>query len=157
MKRRVRRGRVARPKTTSTPRVPISSCTLLSLELGLPYPLPAGECVTSSFGSREVHYSTHSLAGERVGESQFRRGDRHCCTVGIYMYVLCGIALQRMASDVRSQFVLCMARDTVSREEQAFCSRWNLLTYPHPPPPPRHPNVCKASICLTERRQTKSE
>ena len=28
---------------------------------------------------------THSLAGERVGGSQFGRGDRHCGTLGIYV------------------------------------------------------------------------
>ncbi len=31
----------------------------------------------------------HSLAGEGVGESQFRRGDVHCGVL-LYMYVLCG-------------------------------------------------------------------
>jgi hypothetical protein len=31
---------------------------------------------------------THSLAGEGVGESPFRRGDRHCGILGLF--VLCG-------------------------------------------------------------------
>jgi hypothetical protein len=29
-------------------------------------------------------YSTHSLAGEGMGRSRFKRGDRHCGTLGIY-------------------------------------------------------------------------
>ncbi len=31
---------------------------------------------------------THSLAGEGVGRGQFRRGDRHCCTLVYVLYVL---------------------------------------------------------------------
>jgi hypothetical protein len=34
----------------------------------------------------------HSLAGEGVGESEFKRGDIHCGTLGIHVqYVLCDI------------------------------------------------------------------
>ncbi len=46
-----------------------------------PTPSPAGERVLPPFGSGG---GTHSLAGEEVGGSQFRRGDRHCGTLGKY-------------------------------------------------------------------------
>ncbi len=52
-----------------------------------PTPSHAGECVPPPLVQGE---GTHSLAGERVGESQFLRGDRHCGMLGIY--VLCGHA-----------------------------------------------------------------
>jgi hypothetical protein len=56
---------------------------LKSSELGLPHPLPAGECAPPSYGRGGGGWGvTHSFAaGEevaQVGESQFRRGDRHC-------------------------------------------------------------------------------
>jgi hypothetical protein len=47
-----------------------------------PTPSPAGECVPPPFGWGG---GAHSLAGEWLGESQFRRGDRHCSTLGIYV------------------------------------------------------------------------
>jgi hypothetical protein len=45
-------------------------------------PLTRRRVCLPPFGSE-----AHSLAGERVGESQFRRGDIHC--VPQYIYVLC--------------------------------------------------------------------
>jgi hypothetical protein len=36
----------------------------------------------------------NTLAGEGVGVSQFRRGDRHCGTLGTGMSVLCGRGVQ---------------------------------------------------------------
>jgi hypothetical protein len=53
---------------------------LQSSELGLPHPPPAGECAPPpAFGSGGG--GAHSLAGEGLGESQFRRGDIHCGTL----------------------------------------------------------------------------
>jgi hypothetical protein len=49
-----------------------------------PTPLAAGECLPPPFGPEG---RAHSLAGEELGESQFRRGDMHCgalCTVYKY-------------------------------------------------------------------------
>ncbi len=50
-----------------------------------PNPSPAGECAPSP---RLSGGGAHSLAGQGLGESQFRRGDIHCGT--LYIYVLCG-------------------------------------------------------------------
>ncbi len=63
---------------------------LQSSEMGSPTPSPAGECVPHSFGGGGGGGGggTHSLAGEGVGESPFRRGDRHCGILGLF--VLCG-------------------------------------------------------------------
>jgi hypothetical protein len=49
-----------------------------------PNPSPAGECAPPPpvLGGGE-----HSLAREGLGESQFRRGDRHCGS--LYVFVLC--------------------------------------------------------------------
>ncbi len=58
-----------------------------------PAPSPAGECAPHFWFREEgggVH--AHSLAGKGVGESQFRRGDIHCGTLGtgiLYVYCLC--------------------------------------------------------------------
>jgi hypothetical protein len=46
-----------------------------------PTPFAAGECAPPSFGSKG---GAHSLAGEGLGESQFRRRDIHC---GAHIYV----------------------------------------------------------------------
>ena len=47
-----------------------------------PTPSPAGECVPLTLGS--VGGGGYALVcGRGLGESQFRRGDRHCCTLGI--------------------------------------------------------------------------
>jgi hypothetical protein len=70
---------------------------LQSSELGLPHPqasVPPPPPLVS--GER-----THSLAGEEgVEESQFRRGDMHCGTLGIY--VLCGSEYTRNCVCVKS-------------------------------------------------------
>jgi hypothetical protein len=50
----------------------------------------------------------HSLAGEGVGESQFRRGDKHCGTLGKY-YV---------ARMIERNSSLLMARNSVLLEEE---------------------------------------
>ncbi len=52
---------------------------LQSSELGPPTPLPVGECVPPL------------VQGRRHGEggSQFRRGDSHCGTLGIFDFVGC--------------------------------------------------------------------
>jgi hypothetical protein len=58
--------------------------------------------------------SSHSLGGEGVGASLFRRGDRHCCTVDIYMYVLCGIlpySAWRQMSDHNSFYACTLDRN----------------------------------------------
>jgi hypothetical protein len=47
-----------------------------------PNPSPAGECAPPPLGG-----GANSLARERLGESQFRRGDIHWGT--LYIYVLC--------------------------------------------------------------------
>ncbi len=131
-------GRVARLKTTSTFMKGYNFIVYSSLSVvkGFEQYNTQNRKSAKLFSCRR---NCHSLAGEGVGESQFRRGDRHCCTV--YVCTLWYITLQRMASDVRSQFVLCMDWKGISREEHAFCSRWNLLTYPLPPSHHRHPNI----------------
>ncbi len=52
-----------------------------------PTPSLPGECVPPPplVGGGD----SHSLAGEGVG-AQIRQGDRHCCTLVIYVQVLCG-------------------------------------------------------------------
>jgi hypothetical protein len=58
---------------------------LQSLDLGLPHPLSRRRvCPPPPFGPGG---RAHSLAGEGLGESQFRRGDIHCGA--LYIYVLC--------------------------------------------------------------------
>jgi hypothetical protein len=63
---------------------------LQSSELGLPSLSPASECSspprTQVGGGGGGGPPPHSVAGERLGESQFRRGDRHCGTLGIYVH-----------------------------------------------------------------------
>ncbi len=49
-----------------------------------PTPSPPADCAPPPL----VQGGAHSLAGEGVGESQFRRGDIHCGP--LHMYVLCG-------------------------------------------------------------------
>jgi hypothetical protein len=56
--------------------------------LDSPTPSPAGVCVPHPYPLVQGG-GTHTLAGEGVGESKFRRGDRHCATLGIY--VLCAL------------------------------------------------------------------
>ncbi len=58
-----------------------SSRLFLLVRIRTPTPSPVGECVPSPLWFR----STHSLAGEGVGGSQFGRGDRHCGTLCIYV------------------------------------------------------------------------
>ncbi len=48
-----------------------------------PIPSTAGECAPPTFGSG----GPHSLAGEGVGESQFRPGDIHCDTLQYMCFV----------------------------------------------------------------------
>jgi hypothetical protein len=58
---------------------------LQSSYLGPPPSSTPGECVPPTFvwGGGD----THLLAGEGDGGSQFRRGDRHCVTLGtVYVY-----------------------------------------------------------------------
>ncbi len=60
-----------------------------------PIPSPAGECAPHPLVQGwEAH--SHSLAGEGLGESQFRRGDIHCGTLysvhTVYVSTLCEIA-----------------------------------------------------------------
>jgi len=54
-----------------------SVCLLVGI--GNPPPPHSQASVPTLFGSGE---GTHSLSGE--GESQFRRGDRHCCTLDMH-------------------------------------------------------------------------
>jgi hypothetical protein len=61
-----------------------SVCLLVGI--GNPPPPHSQASVPTLFGSGE---GTHSLSGEGVGESQFRRGDRHC-TLDMYVQVRCG-------------------------------------------------------------------
>ncbi len=56
--------------------------------LDSPNPSHAGECAPPT--PRFWGGGAHSLARERLGESQFRRGDIHCGT--LYIYVLCAPA-----------------------------------------------------------------
>jgi hypothetical protein len=61
---------------------------LQSSELGLSQPLTRSRVCPHPPGSGG---GAHSLARERLGESQFRRGDIHCGGGGtLYKYVLCG-------------------------------------------------------------------
>ncbi len=55
--------------------------------IGTPSPPQSQASVPTPFGSVE---GTLSLWEEGVGESQFRRGDRHCCILTMYVQVCCG-------------------------------------------------------------------
>jgi hypothetical protein len=63
--------------------------------IGLPHPLTRRRMCSPLLWWGGGGEGTHSLAGERVGWAQFRRGDRHCCALGIY--VLCGGGSHRSA------------------------------------------------------------
>ncbi len=54
---------------------------LQSSEMGLPSPLAASEFAPPTFGPGG---RAHSLAGEGLGESPFRRGDIHCVRTNIF-------------------------------------------------------------------------
>jgi hypothetical protein len=67
----------------------------------------------------------HSLAGEGVWESEFKRGDIHCGTLGIYVqYVLCDIH-----STLKSSLV-----DPVSHQEIRVRRIRMFLVLPDPHP-----------------------
>ncbi len=59
---------------------------LQSSELGLPTPLAAVECAPHPLVRGGGGRRAHSLAGEGLGESQFRRGDLHSGALYMYKY-----------------------------------------------------------------------
>ncbi len=61
---------------------------LQSSELGWdsPIPSPACECVPPWGGGRGGRRRGYTRLRERGWEAQFRRGDRHWCTLGIYFF-----------------------------------------------------------------------
>jgi hypothetical protein len=62
----------------------VLSLSLQSSVLGLPHPLTRRQVCSPLLWLRG---GTHSLAGERVGESQFQRGGSHLGILGIrYLY-----------------------------------------------------------------------
>ncbi len=65
-------------------------------------PLPAGECAPPP---PVLGGGAHSLARERLGRSQFRRGDIHCGTLYIYAYFVFIINQKIYAADV---YKLCL-------------------------------------------------
>jgi hypothetical protein len=62
---------------------------LQSSVLGLPQPLTRRRVCPSTFGSGGEGHTRWRERG--LGESQFQRGELHCCT--LYIYVLCGTVL----------------------------------------------------------------
>ena len=80
-------GRAVRAKCRQSGKQRLHILVVLSFStvvgIGTP-PLPHPPASVPRFGSEGRAYR---LAGDGVGESQFRRGDSHCGTQGIY--VLC--------------------------------------------------------------------
>ncbi len=72
---------------------------LQSSELGLPQP-PTHMRVCPPHPV--LGGGAHSLAGEGVGVSQFRRGDRHCGTHYIYVLCVLGISVVQVLQKFRS-------------------------------------------------------
>ncbi len=66
-----------------------------------PTPSPAGECALLWFRGG----GAHSLAGEGVGESQFRRVDLHCGTLHV-QYALCGSVREPYCEEKRRKTVV---------------------------------------------------
>ncbi len=82
---------------------------LQSSELGHPHPLTRRRVCSPHL----IQGGTHPLAGQGVGGSQFRRVDRHCSTLGIY--VLCEWNCPKNAPNRRErttcEFIICPERN----------------------------------------------
>ncbi len=93
--------------------------SLQSLELGLPpHSLTCRRVCPPPLvqGGR----STHSLAVEGVGESQFRRGDRHCGTIGVNPMYFVGGRFKPAKRD-RKQTIIDLREISTNWFENQFC------------------------------------
>jgi hypothetical protein len=101
----------------------------------------------------------HSLAREGLGESQFRRGDRHCGTLYIYHTLCILLTVIREKKIISSKMMLgkflapnVSYNTLLSNESKSLYSGCSLAPFPpycriiHPSPPPFPPTVFVESL-----------